>query len=76
MDKNVIADFRGRKIIGWYDEKDNNVPLKIIPLQTTELKQIIVNKLKYKNLYNIFETAYQSSELAPSWYKNNLVDRI
>lgn len=76
LDKNVIADFRGRKIIGWYDENDNNVPLKIIPLQTTELKQIIVNKLKYKNLYNIFETAYQSSELAPSWYKNSIISSV
>lgn len=73
LDKNVVADFRGRKIIGWYDDNDNNVPLKIIPLQTTELKQIIINKLKYKKLYNIFEMAYQSSELSPSWYKNNII---
>lgn len=76
LDKNVISDFRVRKISGWYDENDNNISLKIIPLQTDKLKQIIIKNLKYKNLYNIFEDAYKSNEIGPSWYKDNVADKI
>lgn len=70
---NVIADFRGRKNMLYYDPSDyeKNVDgMKIIPLQTSELKSIVSKNIKYKDLYNMFDEAY-NSELKPhEWYHN------
>lgn len=70
---NVISDFRLRKFYTWYDNSDNSrfvQGLKIIPLETTDLKAIIQNNLTYKDLYSHFEQAYQSSNMeAKSWYE-------
>lgn len=78
---NVISDFRNRKTYTWYDNSDNSrfvQGLKIIPLETTDLKTIIQNNLTYKDLYSHFEEAYQSSNMeAISWYeeiKNLIID--
>lgn len=70
---NVISDFRLRKFYTWYDNSDNSrfvQGLKIIPMETTDLKAIIQNNLTYKDLYSHFEQAYQSSNMeAVSWYE-------
>ena len=42
LDINVIADFRGRKSMPFYDTQDYSKSvngMKIIPLQTSELKE-------------------------------------
>lgn len=68
---NVIADFRGRKNMPYYDSNDYEKSvdgMKIIPLQTSELKSIVSKNIKYKDLYNVFDEAY-ISELKPhEWY--------
>lgn len=69
---NVIADFRGRKNMPYYDVQDYHkfVPgMKIIPLQTSTLKDIISNQKTYKELYTLFETAFQSSQPPHEWYE-------
>ena len=78
LDRNVISDFRNRKTYQYYnqDYSQSVDGLKILPLQTTELKTIVQNKLKYKQLYNIFEQAYRSNEPIPTWYKKNIIEMI
>ena len=79
LDINVISDFRARKSIPFYDTKDDSksVPgMKIIPLKTPELKNIIENGRTYKSLYPIFDKAYNSDESVPGWYKNCVVKEI
>lgn len=70
---NVIADFRGRKDMPYYHSQDHSrsvMGMKIIPIQTSELKEIVINQRKYNELYPIFEQAF-NSELPPhEWYEN------
>jgi hypothetical protein len=68
---NVISDFRGRKFMPYYDPKDLSqyvMGMKILPLQTAELKNIIRNQLTYQSLYPVFESAYQSFLPPHDWY--------
>lgn len=78
LDINVIADFRNRKTTPFYNTHDYTQfvnGMKIIPLQTTELKKIIICGFKYKELYPIFEEAYNSVLPPHEWY-NDLVTQI
>lgn len=65
LDVNVISDFKNRKYIPYYDtqNEDNFIPgMKIIPLNTSDLREIIKQGKKYRELYSIFEKAYQQSD--------------
>ncbi|MDD6484248.1 MAG: AlwI family type II restriction endonuclease, partial [Clostridiales bacterium] len=69
---NVIADFRGRKNMPYYDPNDYEKfvdGMKIIPLQTSELKSIISKNIKYKDLYGVFDEAYKSELKPHEWYE-------
>lgn len=71
LDINVIADFRGRKSVPFYDTQDYSKSvngMKIIPLQTSELKKIISNGRTYKELYPLFEVAFNSTLPPHEWY--------
>ena len=73
LDMNVISDFRGRKHMAFYDTKDKNhyiIGMKIIPIQTSDLRSILMTNKKYSELYTKYETAYQNdTEPMPvSWY--------
>ncbi len=68
---NVISDFRGRKFIHYYDPKDFTkyvTGMKILPLQTEDLKNIVRNRLTYRALYPVLETAYESFLPPHIWY--------
>lgn len=72
LDINVIADFRGRKSMPFYDPQDYSKSvngMKIIPLQTSDLKKILSNKKTYKELYPIFEMAFNSTLPPHEWYE-------
>ena len=76
---NVISDFRSRKTTPYYDSQDYSKyvnGMKIIPLETSELKTIITKKITYRQLYLIFEDAYKSSIAPHEWYKNKIVDML
>ncbi len=79
LDINVIADFRGRKHMPFYDTQDYNRSvdgMKIIPLQTSEIKRIVNDDKKYCELYQIFKVAYDS-ELPPhNWYEESIVQKV
>lgn len=71
LDINVIADFRGRKSMPFYDTQDYSKSvngMKIIPLQTSELKKIVSNGKTYKELYPLFEAAFNSTLPPHEWY--------
>lgn len=76
---NVIADFRSRKNIPYYDPQDysqNVSGMKIIPLQISELKAILKGGKHYKDLYLLFETAF-NSELPPhEWYEACIAKKV
>lgn len=72
---NVISDFRSRKTTPYYDSQDYTQyveGMKIIPLETSELKRIIQVNKTYKELYPIFEEAFNSVLPPHMWYENCL----
>lgn len=69
---NVISDFRSRKTTPFYDPQDYSkfvAGMKIIPLQTSELKKIVSNRKTYRELYPLFETAFNSTLPPHEWYE-------
>lgn len=76
LDINVIADFRGRKNMPFYDTQDYTKSvdgMKIIPLQTEELKKIIKSETRYKVLFSLFEEAFNSPLQPHEWYDNTII---
>lgn len=79
LDINVIADFMGRKQMYYYDTQnyDNRVDgMKIIPLQTSDLMSIISKNRKYKELFSIFDEAYNVDLLPHEWYKRYIKESV
>ncbi len=75
---NVIADFRGRKIMSYYsaDGTRSVDGMKIIPCNTAEIKTIIERGIQYNQLYRLFESAYQSNAPANVWYQQEIIDKL
>ena len=75
LEQNIITDFRFRKIMPY--EKNGEVieGMKIIPIDTDFLKEIIKNKITYKELYFDFEEHYQKEPGERNWYKN-MIEKI
>ena len=72
---NVISDFRGRKFMPYYDSQDFSkyvTGMKILPLQTSDLKNILLNGWTYRRLYTLFENAHASFLPPHVWYKECL----
>lgn len=69
---NVISDFRSRKITPYYDPNDYEKfvdGMKIIPLQTSELKKIVESHKTYNELYSLFDEAFKSDLPPHEWYE-------
>ena len=76
---NVISDFRSRKSIPYYDPQDYSKyvsGMKIIPLQISELKAILIGGKHYKDLYSMFDTAFKSGLPPHEWYEKCIVKTI
>ena len=75
LEQNIITDFRFRKIMPY--EKNGEVieGMKIIPIDTNFLKEIIKNKVTYSQLYFDFEEHYQKEPDERNWYKN-MIEKI
>lgn len=76
---NVISDFRSRKTTPYYDSQDYTQyveGMKIIPLETSELKRIVQVNKTYKELYPIFEEAFNSALPPHMWYENCIKNSI
>ena len=66
LNPNVVSDFRHRKDIVYYDSKNITKSvkgMKIIPLETADLRTIIKNKKQYTELYQTFDTAYHNNTI-------------
>jgi hypothetical protein len=50
--------------------------MKILPLETAELRTILERNISYDTLYPLFENAYRSNELVPTWYEREVVNKI
>lgn len=74
---NVIADFRGRKVIPYYSTDGTRCveSMKIIPCATAEIKTIIAKHITYAQLYRIFEEAHQSDTAPNMWYQQEIVTK-
>ena len=75
---NVISDFRMRKSNPYYsiDGTRSVEGMKIIPLQTSEIKTIINKKLTYGNLYRRFEAAYNSTTAPNLWFGKEIIEHV
>lgn len=73
---NVISDFRGRKNLIYCNTQnpDDYVKgMKIVPLEISDLRNIIKHGKKYPELYERFEIAFNSAEEHPKKWYDNLV---
>ena len=68
LDKNVISDFRYRKIIPYTRDEETITGMKIISMDTDSLKKIIENKVKYKYLYEIFDKYHEMPLETVDWH--------
>ena len=76
---NVVADFRGRKNLRYYDTSDENNfidGMKIIPLQIDDLKTILEKKIWYERLYQIFDVAFHSKLAPREWRNTCIIDKL
>ena len=68
LDKNVISDFRYRKIIPYTRNEETITGMKIISMDTDSLKKIIENKVKYKYLYEVFDKYHEMPLETIDWH--------
>lgn len=75
---NLISSFRNKKTYTYFSQSgDESIEgLKLIPVMTDEIKQIITSGKKYKDLYPIFEDAFNSTEPIKDWYTNVLATSL
>lgn len=68
LDKNVVSDFRYRKIIPYTRDEETITGMKIISMDTDSLKKIIKNNVKYKYLYEIFDKYHEMPLETVDWH--------
>lgn len=68
LDKNVISDFRYRKIIPYTRDEETITGMKIISMDTESLKKIIENNIKYKYLYEVFDKYHEMPLDTLDWH--------
>jgi len=78
LHRNVISDFRKRRTYEYYSDQYENVVegLKILSLETAELRRILECGISDDKLYKLFESAYYSDEPVPTWYEREVVGKI
>lgn len=77
LNPNVVTDFRMRKDYPYLANNGKYVDgMKIIPLQSSELKTILQKNITYSNLYKLFEVAYNSQANIKEWYNKTIVDVV
>ena len=74
LNPNVVNDFMSKKFAGYIGNNYEQVSsMKIIPISTDDLTNVILNKYDYNNLYIIFENAYNHITYETNsneWYNN------
>ena len=72
---NVISDFRARRYMEYYnsDGTEYITGMKILPIQTSELKALLKSGVEYPQIYQMLDKAYNSSGAPKEWYEKNIV---
>lgn len=75
LNTNVISDFRARRYMEYYnsDGTEYITGMKILPIQTSELKALLKSGVEYPRIYQILDKAYNSSGAPKEWYEKNIV---
>ena len=76
LDKNVISDFRYRKIIPYNRDEETIEGMKIISLDTDTLKKIIENRTTYSYLYEVFNKYHEMPLETVDWHESLLRDAV
>lgn len=73
LHKNVVADFKGRKFLTYYGDGGAMIDgMKIVPIKTEELKEIIRKKINYAYLYVAFDDSHNTNLKDPLEWRENL----
>lgn len=78
LNPEVLSDFRSRKHY-WYEGKngEDKQGLKIIPLSINDIIIILKKNLHYKQLYKLFENAYNDTKVNDlKWYDVMVKNKI
>lgn len=71
LNLNLISDFRSRKNSLYYGRNEEYIEgLKIIPMDTKNLGELLKSNAKYRDLYPFFEEQYHSQLHPKEWYEN------
>lgn len=75
---NVISDFRGRRHMEYYNSAGTEYidGMKILPVQTSEIKTLLQNDATYREVYCLLEAAYRTNGPAAEWYRENIQGKI
>ena len=76
IDVNVANDFRFRKQSGYWGRNGEYAPLKIIPIDIYQVKQLVEKNSTYPILYELFETAHNSDEHRPLKWREEIASLI
>ena len=78
LNNNVISDFRARKYMEYYNHSGTAfiTGMKIVPLQTSELKNILRLEIGYPQIYQLLDSAYHSGGAPKEWYEERSVKGI
>ena len=75
--EDLVLAFRGMKAqTYWFTNRWYVTWLKIIPINTSILKQIIEKWLSYGQLYGVFNQAYNSNTSDINWFNSEILEKI
>lgn len=75
LNTNVISDFRARRYMEYYNAAGTEfiTGMKILPIQTSELKALLRFDVRYPQIYKMLDKAHKSGGAPKEWYENNIV---
>lgn len=77
LEERIVLDFRSMR--SRYYPKGNNEfinGLKIIPIDIEILKSLIINNVKYNEIYSWFDRAYKSTLPDPVWFQKEILENV
>lgn len=76
LNTNVISDFRARRNMEYYNSAGTEyiTGMKILPIQTSELKTLLRSDIRYPQLYELLDKAYNSGGAPKEWYEDHIVN--
>lgn len=73
--KQVAIDFRNRKIIPYMSSDNRYIDgMKIIPLDSSQVRSYLRDNKEYSEIYRKFEEAFNSEDMTYSWYEKEIIN--